>query len=94
MVLKMSEIISKSKTARILQVSSKETLIYDMPIATYELIADVMETWHWYHNRRGKCTVERVLAMMERFAPNVRDGVTMKREPTKPEIKGLPADSV
>jgi hypothetical protein len=81
-------------TARILQVSPTETITYDMPYILYELMKDVMDGWSLYHSRRDKCTVEKVIALMERVMPRVkiRELIEVKREPTKPEIRGLRAD--
>lgn len=74
---------------RILQVSLKETIAYDMPRAIYETMQDVMDSWHFYHSRRDKCTVEKVIRMLELVMPEVRAQITVTRWETKPEIRGL-----
>lgn len=89
-------ILPQPTTARVLQVSSKETLIYDMPMETYALFKDVCDWWPFEHGRRDKLTVEKVLAALERgLSPlgiDVRKGVAMKREETNREIRGLKGD--
>jgi len=79
------------QTARIVQVSSTETITYDMPWEVYSVMKDVMEDWRYHHSRSDKCTVEKVLALFDQVGMPVRDQVTVKREPTKPAIRGLSA---
>lgn len=91
----MSDILSTPTTARILQVSPAETITYEMPLATYELIRDVLDTWWLFHFRRDKPTVERVIAQIEAHAvPEIRQYITVTRDTTRQEIKGLNPDMV
>jgi hypothetical protein len=88
-----SRVTQNPPTARILQISSKETITYDMPWTTYELIRDLMDQWQFHHGRRDKPTVEKALCILDRagaaFGFDARKDVVVKRAPTRPAIKGL-----
>jgi hypothetical protein len=91
----MSEMLPQSETARVLQISRKETITYEMPMRTYELFKDICDWWPVDHGR-AKCSVERVLRIIDDaltpFGLHIWDEIRVTRKPTKPEIKGLQAD--
>lgn len=90
-----NSILPTATTARILQVSSTETITYEMPWVTYELIRDIIDQWQFHHSRRDKPTVEKALLILDRAGEalgfDARTGITVIREPTIPAIKGLDA---
>lgn len=76
-------------TATCVEISPKHTTTYTMPLATYNLVKDVMDAWPYTHGRRFKRTIARALAVIERAVPGSRKGVTMKRRINPPEIRGF-----